>query len=401
MPKVNLTSRFVSSTAAPASGRVEHWDTVVRGLGLRVTSNGAKSWVVMYRHQGRKRRLTLGTFPPLPLADARRQAAEALRGVALGKDPAGRKKEERAAETFGDIAEQYVEIYAKKEKRSWLEDRRALDRDLLPRFKHRKAASITRRELRKLLREIVDRGAPILANRTLEIARRIYNWALDEEIESVEVNPFAGMKPISEAKRRDRVLSDDEVLKVWDKVTVEKATTAARYRLGLLTGQRPGEIRKMRWQDLDLGSGWWTIPGEFTKNARMHRVPLAGLAVLILKELATQQMHPEWVFPSQTRNGSVRANTNQVARIRKATGVDFTPHDLRRTVGTNITGLGFSRFVMHRVLNHTESGVGEVYDLYEYDREKRAALEAWSRRLEEIIAGKPASDSNVAELRRA
>ena len=157
----------------------------------------------------------------------------------------------------------------------------------------------------------------------------------------------------------------------------------------------------MRWQDLDLGSGWWTIPGEFTKNARMHRVPLAGLAVLILKELATQQMHPEWVFPSQTRNGSVRANTNQVARIRKATGVDFTPHDLRRTVGTNITGLGFSRFVMHRVLNHTESGVGEVYDLYEYDREKRAALEAWSRRLEEIIAGKPASDSNVAELRRA
>jgi integrase len=366
-----------------------------------MTSNGAMSWVAMYRHEGRLRRLTLGAYPALPLADARRQAKAALRSAAMGHDPAGEKQQDRKAETFGQIAESYIELYAKRSKRSWKEDRRALDRDLLPRFKNRKAASITRRELRTLLREIVNRGAPVLANRTLEIMRRIYNWALEEETEGLEVNPFAGMHPIGEEKPRDRVLSDEELPKVWNAVAQEKPSVAARYRLALLLGQRPGEHRRMRWQDLDLETAWWTLPGEFTKNQRTHRVPLTQPAVAILREIKSGSPHPIWVFPSATVDGPVRSNTKQSERIRTAAGVHFTPHDLRRTVGTNITGLGFSRFIMHRILNHTESGVGIVYDLYEYDREKRQALEAWATRLEEIVTGRRAEDRKVVPLRPA
>jgi integrase len=373
----------------------------VRGFGLRITSNGAKSWVAMYRHQGRLRRLTLGAYPALPLADARRQAIAAFRAAAMGEDPAGAKQRERKAETFGQVAESYIEVYAMPSKRSWKEDRRALDRDLLPRFKNRKAASITRRELRTLLREIVNRGAPVLANRTLEIMRRIYNWALEEETEGLEANPFAGMQPIGEERRRERVLNDEEVPKVWNAVAHEKPSVAARYRLAMLLGQRPGEHRRMRWQDLDPKFTWWTIPGEFTKNGRTHRVPLTDPAAAILRDLKADHPHPVWVFPSATVDGAVRSNTKQAERIRKAAGVEFTPHDLRRTVGTNITGLGFSRFIMQRVLNHAESGVGIVYDLYEYDREKRQALEAWANRLEQILTGKTAADRRVVALRPA
>src|SRR5215472_204793 len=274
MPTRNLTVRFIESAHPPSVGRIEYWDRGVRGLGLRMTSNGAKSWVAMYRHNGRLRRLTLGSYPALPLVDARRQASAALRAAALGHDPAGEKQRSRKAETFGEIAESYIELYAKQNKRSWKEDRRALDRDLLPRFKNRKAASITRRELRNLLREIVNRGAPVLANRTLEIMRRIYNWALEEETEGLEANQFAGMQPIGEEKRRNRVLSDEEILKVWNALAREKYSVAARYRLALLLGQRPGEHRRMRWQDLDVETGWWTLPGEFTKNQRTHRIPI-------------------------------------------------------------------------------------------------------------------------------
>jgi hypothetical protein len=147
MPTKHLTVRFIDSIEASSSGRVEYWDEGTPGFGLRVSETGRKTWVVLYRHLGKLRRLTLGTYPTLPLADAREQAKDALRAAAKGKDPAGEKRVARLGDTFGDLAEDYIELYAKPNKRSWREDRRALDRDLLPKFKSRKAADIKRREV--------------------------------------------------------------------------------------------------------------------------------------------------------------------------------------------------------------------------------------------------------------
>ena len=134
MPTRNLTVRLIDSIKPPLTGRIEYWDAGTPGFGLRVTQSGRKSWVVLYRHQGRPRRLTLGPYPALPLADARDQARDSLRAVAKGKDPAGEKRIARLGDTFGDLAEDYIALYAKPNKRSWKEDRRALDRDLLPKF---------------------------------------------------------------------------------------------------------------------------------------------------------------------------------------------------------------------------------------------------------------------------
>ena len=205
-----MTTRFIDSIKPPKSGRTEYWDASTPGFGLRIAPSGRKSWILMYRVRGDKRlrRATLGTYPSLTLADARENAHTDLRTAAKGRDPAAERKLDREADTFGELAERYMEKYAKKHKRSWFKDQQALDRDLLPRFRHRKAASVKRREVIALLEEIAERGAPVGSNRTLEIIRRIYNWGIEREI--VDVNPCQRIKKIGVERRRERVLNDDE-----------------------------------------------------------------------------------------------------------------------------------------------------------------------------------------------
>src|SRR5262245_57818114 len=122
---LNLTVRFVESVQ-PTRKRAEYFDTTVPGLALRVTERGAKSWTVLYRHRGRLRRLTLGSAAVIGLAEARTQARDHLHDATKGADPATAKRQARRAETFGDLAEDFIERYAKKHKRSWKDDDRIL-----------------------------------------------------------------------------------------------------------------------------------------------------------------------------------------------------------------------------------------------------------------------------------
>ncbi|NNE82461.1 MAG: tyrosine-type recombinase/integrase [Alphaproteobacteria bacterium] len=391
------TTRSLEAIKPPAEGRVEHWDKDVKGLGLRVSSSGRKTWVLMYRVRGHKRlrRATLGTYPTLSLADARDQARDDLSAAAKGRDPAELRSEERQAETFSELAEDYMERYAKKYKRSWFKDRQHLDRDLLPRFRHRKAASIKRREVIALLEEIADRGAPVGANRTLEIIRRIYNWGIEQEI--VVINPCQRIKKVGIERPRERVLSNEEIRSVWNAFDGETPRMRDLFRLRLLTAQRPGEVSRLRWEDIDLASGWWTIPPEFSKNGLTHRVPLSKPAIEVLLQTEGHEKKSGWVFPSPTGEGPLRSVWRAMDNIRKRSGVEFVPHDLRRTAASRMTGdLGIARLTVSKVLNHVETGVTATYDRHSYDKEKRAALEAWAQRLEIIIA----DADNVVRLRR-
>jgi len=387
---------------APKAGRVEYWDADTKGLGLRVSPSGRKTWILMYRVRGEKRvrRATLGTYPTLSLADAREMAQGDLRAAAKGKDPAATRKGERAADTFGELAERYIERYAKKKKRSWRKDRQTLDRDLLPRFKHRKAAGIKRREVIEMLEEIADRGAPVGANRTLEIMRKIYNWGIEREV--VEVNPCQRIKKIGVERQRERVLTDDEIRAIWGALADETPAMCAMFKMRFLTAQRGSEVSRMRWQDIDRQGGWWTISGAFTKNGRDHRVPLNPAALDLLRSLEKHSQGQEWVFPSPTGKGPLRVIWRAMNDIRKASSVtEFKSHDIRRTVATRMTGdLGISRQTVGRVLNHIEANVTGIYDRYSYDREKRAALDAWGDRLAEVLAGRTKAE-NVVNLATA
>jgi integrase len=397
MASIKMTVRSVDAIRPPTSGQIDYWDADHPGFGLRVSAGGRKAWVAMYRHGNVKRRLTLGTYPALSLAEAREKAGAAYHTVQYeGADPAAAKKAERAAETFAEVAADYIERHAKRQKRSWRKDALILEKDALSRFGKRKAKDINRRDIIAMLDEIVARGAPIQANRTLEIIRKLFNWAVARDI--LDANPCYRVSKPSSENRSDRVLTEEEIRAVWQALASEVPLTAATFKLRLLTAQRGSEVLAMRW---DLLSGdWWTIPAEVAKNGLAHRVPLSAPVLALLDQIRPLAKGSDWVFPGPDGE-SHRATIHKAHnRIRRRCGVSFLPHDLRRTAVSHMTSMGISRLVVSKILNHAEPGVTAVYDRHSYDGEKRTALTVWGARLEQIIAGDRADACNLITLAR-
>jgi integrase len=398
MPTKNLTARVVEAIRPDAASQVDYWDESLPRFGLRVSPGGRKTWIVFYRHNGRMRRMTLGVYPHTSLAEARSKAKDALHAVDHGSDPATTKAEERSAETFADLAREYAERHAKF-KRSGREDLRLLygspqkkktgkrpHEPIVNRWGAMKVKDITRRDVRALLDDIAQR-APIMANRTLALVRKMFNFAIEHSW--LETNPCQMIKRMAPDRQRDRVLSEEEVRKFWAALDEEHPIIVALFKIRLLTAQRGGEVHGATWSEMDFDSGWWTIPAERAKNGLAHRVPLSPPALKILKELKSKAGDSEWVFPS-TRKAGPHINHAQKAieRIVKRSGVEFRGHDLRRTAASLMVGAGVPRLVVSKILNHVETGVTAVYDRHGYDLEKRAALDFWGKRVERILANK-------------
>ncbi len=380
--RVPLTKLFVDSVKPPHQGQIDYWDTHASGFGLRVSAAGQKSWVTIYRHNGRLRRMTLGAYPTLSLADARRLARAALRDAAHGADPAGEKQAQRRAESFGQLAELYLEKHAKVLKRSWREDERTMNRELLPRWKNWKAIEIKRKHVIAMLDEIAGRGSGIMANRTRALASKIFNFGIQRGV--VEYNPIHNVPISGEERRRDRVLTEEEIRQVWGALDHERLQIAATLKLALLTAQRRGEVLGMRWDELDLDAGWWTIPAERAKNKMSHRVPLVPQALDLLRRLRGQSEGSAYVFPG-SKEEPIANLQKPMRRLRQRTGIEFRFHDLRRTAASHMTGIGISRLVVGKILNHAERDVTAVYDRHSYDSDKEDALLRWDLRLRDIL----------------
>lgn len=395
MPTETFTAQFVERLKPPPSGRVDYFDEKLTGLGLRASFTGKKTWFLHYRKAGdpRKQRLTIGEYPVLSLADAREKAQEALLKAKRGEDPSGEKRAHKASPTFRDLVDEYLERHASK-KRTSDEQRRILMKEFVPAWGPIKARDVTRRDVIAAIERIVDRGKPVMANRSLSVLSRVFNWGMKKGL--IELNPALGLEPPGEEASRERVLTDDEIKKVW--VAFDSAGPAGPlFKLLLILGQRKGETMNMRWADLDLESGVWIIPPEFAKNETEHRVPLPGLAIEILCQLKAKadgrKVKSPWVFPSKVGQGAEPLSNVQknIDAVRTESGVSFWPHDLRRTVATGLAQLGISRFTIGKVLNHTtlaEKGLARitaVYDRHSYDAEKREALTLWAEALEATL----------------
>ena len=143
------------------------------------------------------------------------------------------------------------------------------------------------------------------------------------------------------------------------------------------------------WDEMDLTSGWWTIPAARSKNGLAHRVPLSPQALKVLKALRSVTGDSSWLFPSPKKEGASIAHAQKaIERIVGRSGVEFRGHDLRRTAASLMVGAGVPRLVVSKILNHVETGVTAVYDRHSSDLEKRAALDFWGKRLEGIISNK-------------
>jgi integrase len=373
------------------------WDTLQRGLAIRVQPTGARAWKVIYSRHGRPRWLHIGDVAAIGLADARTLAAEAMLAVARGKDPAAEKRAERGAGTFAELAERYVEHYAKRRNKSWAQADKLIRRQALPRWAKLQAASISRADVRAMMSRI---EAPVLANQVLAAVSAVFSWAVKQEV--VGTNPCRGIDR-NATRSRERVLSDSEVPRFWSAFDDAGLIASSALKTILLTGQRPGEVAHMRREHLK--DGWWEMPGvpvqaldwPGTKNGESHRIWLPQPVQAILAELG-DGVTTGFVFAGERGRPVNPLDAVMRAACAKLGVERATPHDLRRTHGSTITALSFGRDAMNRIQNHREGGIASVYDRHGYAEETKRVMEAVAAKIMALVEGRSA-DSKVVPLR--
>jgi len=373
---------------APRSRRFEIWDARLPGFGLRVSPLGRKSFVLLYRHKGRARRLTLGRYPILSLSEARNRAIEALALVARDLDPQADKAAERSNTRFAGVVEQFLRTYCQEHNRASTrrETRRLLEARFVSRWGTRDLRDIGKADVLEIVDQALRDGTPSAANHALATIRVFFNWCLDRGL--IDDNPCSRLKAPAKLVTRDRILSDTELVGIWNAATSSGFPFGTIAQLLLLTAQRRNEVVSMRWPDLDLEGGLWTIPGDLTKNGVAHAVPLVPEVVDILASIP--RTHDVLIFPSRAGNGRCFSGfSNSKRRLSAAAGVAaFTLHDLRRTAATRLASLGVAPHVIERLLNHVTGvlgGIAGVYNRFKYRDEMREALVLWTRHVRQLV----------------
>jgi hypothetical protein len=240
MPTRRLTDQAVRSLR-PDTCQVDYWDIALKNFGVRVSPAGRKTFIVRYRSVGRYRRMSLGVYPTVALADARRHAKQVLGEVAGNEDPAQARQDARRAPSFEALAALYIEKHARVKKKSWRQDRRMIENELLPKWRTLRASEIRRRDVRELVEAIAERPAPIAANRIRALISKIFNFGISREM--VEFNPCLQLEQPASERRRDRVLTDAEIRTFWTALDHEPLAIAAAFRLRLVTAQRGGGVQ--------------------------------------------------------------------------------------------------------------------------------------------------------------
>jgi integrase len=364
------------------------------GLGVRVAPTGRKTFVFMYRVNGKQTMLTIGKYPAISLSSARLKMAQGKEKADKGIDPALEIKEKKAAyntaPTVENLVKEYIERYAKINKKSWEQDERTLNKEVVLLWGKRKAHEVKQREIVLLLDDIVVRGSPVTANRTKSAISKMFNFAVNRGI--LDASPAVRIEKPAKETPRERALDENEIRIFWEKLEETAMTEGIKLvlKLLLLTGQRRGEVALAEWKEFDLQNGWWELPGEKTKNKKLHRIPLTEMTLDTLKRVKELSGDSPYLFPAPGGNKSItdHAPTKAVRRNEDIFGLShFTPHDLRRTVITFMKQLGIDQATVDRVVNHIykKEKMENVYDQYKYEKEKYSAMNTWSRKLEQIL----------------
>jgi integrase len=400
-----LTAIVVEKAKATPGARREIFDGPggISGFGLRIGESGAKSFILLYRFGGRVRRLTIGRHPVVSLADARTKARKALERVEHGIDPAAEEADhkERGRDTVAAWVEKFIERWAKPRNRTWRPIEQMFGRDVLPRWGERPITSITKRDVLAMLDEIVDRGSPIAANRTLAHVAKFTKWLVDRGV--LQVDFAAGVKMPAPERSRTRRLSHDEIAALWAAWDPMGYPFGVIGKVLLLTAQRRGEVASMRWDQLDLRRRVWILEAADTKTEEEHLLPLTDMVIEILAGVPRVDGLP-LLFPA-SRAGSTSAVSGfskakaTASRLSGVTG--WTWHDLRRTCRSELARLGVTSAVGERILNHSggEGEIERVYNVHNYLPEMRRALEMWSGEVARIVTAEPAKVMALAAAR--
>jgi integrase len=376
----------------PRAARYAVPDSGCRGLYLNVYPSGRKSWSVRYRLNGRTGNLTLDGFPPLALA--RKAATQALVEVAQGNDPAAAKAAAKAEaqtsprgpDTVERLAHQFIEQYAKRRTRpnSWRQTVYVFRNDVVPAWGKRSVHDITRRDVRDLLGGIAG-DRPIMANRVRGVLSKFFGWLAEEDV--ITTSPMIGVKPPSKENVRERVLSDDELVRLWRATNAIGGPAGVCVKLLMLTGARRSEIAELRWSEVD--GDVLSIGAERMKGRTSHVIPLSTQATAIIDAM-----------PRTGEFVSGKAAVNHFHRIKPELDSlmgDVKPpwviHDIRRSVATGMAKLGIAIPVIERLLAHksgTFKGIVGTYQKHSFLPEMAVAVQKWADHVEQLVGGKVA-----------
>jgi len=415
MVQIKITKRSVDAVRATSSDQFL-WDTDLKGFGLKVTARGAKSYIVQYRMGGRglpTRRYTIGAHGAPWTPDKARQRAQELLIVAKsGRDPAEEERLQRAADVdlaFDRYVESFVDGYAKRHQaRSWKQARSTLRYNAVPRLGSKPLPKISRREIANLLEDVASRR-PATSRYLHATLRKLFRWAVSRG--DLGSSPMAEMPAPAPPIKRDRVLADEELHRVWAASHQLDFPFGPMLRVLIATGQRREEVGGMRWSELQFEHCMWSIPADRAKNGLIHDVPLNNLAVAELEMLRDELpdfetdsiQNAESVAQSRVNDlifsttgtsppsgwGKAKARLDAVlANERDQPIQHWRIHDLRRTFATGLQRLGIRYEVTEALLNHvsgSRAGVAGIYQRHNWSAEKRTALDAWNTALVQLI----------------
>lgn len=389
---MNLTNQ-TCKTAKPKEKAYKLFDG--GGLFLLVQPSGSKLWRLKYRHLGKEKLLSFGTYPTVSLADARQERDKAKKLLSNKIDPSSQRKEEKAEasrnadntfkavalEWYGQNTERWSKGYADK-------IIKGLELHVFPTIGQRPIKEITPRELLEdCLRNIEKRGSLDIASRTKQICGQVFRYGI--QTGRCEWNAADNLQGALKTKPKEhfRTIEAKQLPSFLQALERNEARLFERTRravyLSLYTFCRPVEIRKARWQDIDLDEGLWTIPAEFMKMRRDHIVPLSSQAVCILQEQYNEisVLNTPWVFPSQVRpRNPMSDGTVNKAIKRLGYGKDMVAHGFRALARTTIREkLGYDSEIIERQLAHKPSGaLGAAYDRTQFLDERVKMMQDWA-----------------------
>jgi integrase len=387
---MKLNSKTIVGIVLPAGKReLVVFDEDLPGFGLRVRDSGARSWIYQTKISGRNRRMTLGSANVVTAANARATAVTMHAQARLGTDPGQVKIDARTQATMAEALQNFLAFKRKHLRprtmvaieRYLLRDCRPLHGLLLP--------QVSRRICAMRISAIAAKSGDTSANRARAWLSTFFVWCMREGL--IDSNPTIGTNRFVE-KSRDRVLTDNELVTIWNALGSDDYSTIVR--LLMLTGCRLDEIGSLTWSE--IVNDEIRLPGSRTKNKLPHVVPLSTTARSILEEWAPRS--DKFVFGR--RNGRPFAGWGKCKdaldrRIRDS-GAELEPwchHDLRRSAATRLVELGIPLHIVSAILNHKlKSGVtSAVYVRSTFEPQKRIALQTWADHVASIVSGEKAS----------
>jgi integrase len=371
----HLTDTMIRKLPAPTRGNQITKDDRIRGFGVRITANDARSFVLNYTVAGRERRLTIGSFPAWTTLVALEEAKRLKREIDRGIDPLAARHEARTAPTVRDLAKRFLEEYAPTKKPSYVKNnRQILDRWILPELGNHKVDELHSRDIDTLFSKITKAGSPVMANRAVSCLSKLFSLAIRW-----------GMRPDNPCRHaidrnteflRRVSLSADQLISVSAALRGLRSQSAADcIRLILLTGCRRGEAMAARTDQIDLKKRVWSKPASSTKQGRPHDVPLSAPALELLARLARDAAGP-FLFPGRDGTGhlvDLKASWRSLCKTAGLSGVRL--HDLRHVFASIAVSRGATLPLIGALLGHSNPATTARY-AHLYDDPQRALAES-------------------------